>query len=127
MLTVHKNRTKESMETRFQEMLAEPSNEFDNFCRMSYADFNFLLQKVHPIISKKDTKWREAIPAKVLKDQIKLPVVEQDWLDIEGGFHQRFPHCIGPSVLVDSSRAYEPDHVWPVYLRICLFVSFDVP
>ncbi|CAG5035464.1 unnamed protein product [Parnassius apollo] len=64
MLTVHKNRTKESMETRFQEMLAEPSNEFDNFCRMSYADFNFLLQKVHPIISKKDTKWREAIPAK---------------------------------------------------------------
>lgn len=53
------------MEKVFQEMLAEPSNEFHNFCRMSYTDFELLLQKVGPIISKKDTKWRDSIPAKV--------------------------------------------------------------
>lgn len=53
------------MEIQLQEMLAEPSNEFHNFCRMSFTDFEFLLQKVDPIISEKDTKWRDCIPSKV--------------------------------------------------------------
>lgn len=56
---------RESMERQFQEMLAEPSDEFHNFCRMTYTDFELLLQKVDPIISKKDTNWRDSIPSKV--------------------------------------------------------------
>ena len=31
---------------------------------MSFEDFEYLLHKIEPIISKKDTKWRKAIPAK---------------------------------------------------------------
>lgn len=44
--------------------LCEPSGEFDNFCRMTPADFEFLLNKISPVISKQDTHFREAIPAK---------------------------------------------------------------
>ena len=47
------------------DFVKEPSGEFDNFCRMSSSDFEFLLQKIGPDISKNDTKWRKAIPAKV--------------------------------------------------------------
>lgn len=46
-------------------LLREPSGEFDNFCRMSAADFEYILQLIEPHIKKKDTSWREAIPAKV--------------------------------------------------------------
>lgn len=52
------------IEDKFNEFLYEPSGEFDNFCRMSYTDFEFLLQKISPMISKQDTDFREAIPAK---------------------------------------------------------------
>ncbi|KOB63195.1 Uncharacterized protein OBRU01_24925, partial [Operophtera brumata] len=52
------------IEDKFNELLYEPSGEFDNFCRMSYSDFEFLLQKKSPMISKHDTDFREAIPAK---------------------------------------------------------------
>nr|CAH7751080.1 unnamed protein product [Callosobruchus chinensis] len=65
MLTLHKNRTNASIKKFFQEMLAEPSNEFNNFCGMSSTDFEFLLQKIGPLIAKKDTKWRDSIPFKV--------------------------------------------------------------
>ncbi|GBP65889.1 hypothetical protein EVAR_85157_1 [Eumeta japonica] len=43
MLTIHRNRTKQTMDNQLAEMLAEPSGEFDNF----------------------DTDWREAIPVKI--------------------------------------------------------------
>nr|CAI5823314.1 unnamed protein product [Callosobruchus analis] len=43
------------MERQFQEMLAEPSNEFHNLYRMSFTDFELRLQKVDPIIPKKNT------------------------------------------------------------------------
>lgn len=46
------------------DLLKEPSGLFENFCRMSAQDFEYLLQKIEPYISKKDTKWRKAIPAK---------------------------------------------------------------
>ncbi|XP_048484222.1 uncharacterized protein LOC119693663 [Plutella xylostella] len=46
-------------------MLAEPSGEFDNFVRMSNSDFEFLIQKVSPVVAKQDTDWREAIPVKI--------------------------------------------------------------
>lgn len=46
------------------DLLKEPSGLFENFCRMSFEDFEYLLRKIEPYISKKDTKWRKAIPAK---------------------------------------------------------------
>nr|CAH7765263.1 unnamed protein product [Callosobruchus chinensis] len=45
------------------DLLKEPSGKFENFCRMSSNDFNDLLSKVGPMIRKKNTKWRKAIPA----------------------------------------------------------------
>lgn len=46
------------------DLLKEPSGNFENFCRMTFDDFNFLLTAVEPIIGKKDTTFRKAIPAK---------------------------------------------------------------
>ncbi|KAH9645920.1 hypothetical protein HF086_011382 [Spodoptera exigua] len=54
-----------SMNKQFDELLAEPSGEFDNFVRMSVNDFEYLLQKISPIIAKQDTDWRDAIPARI--------------------------------------------------------------
>lgn len=38
---------------------------FENFCRMRSSDFEMILQKIAPKISKQDTTFREAIPAPV--------------------------------------------------------------
>ncbi|RVE54386.1 hypothetical protein evm_000871 [Chilo suppressalis] len=65
MRTIYRKRNKKSMENIFQKLLAEPSGGFHNFCGMSFEDFEILLQKLGPFISKKDTGWREAIPAKI--------------------------------------------------------------
>ncbi|CAK1578598.1 unnamed protein product [Parnassius mnemosyne] len=135
---MHRNRTRHSMEQQFVELIQEPSGEFENFHRMSLTDFNYLLSKVLPLISKQDTHLREAIPAKirlavtlrflatgdsfkslhylfkissqliskivvdvckalndVLKDEIKMPVNEQQWLEVENGFKNNFPHAVG--------------------------------
>ncbi|CAK1578597.1 unnamed protein product [Parnassius mnemosyne] len=62
---MHRNRTRHSMEQQFVELIQEPSGEFENFHRMSLTDFNYLLSKVLPLISKQDTHLREAIPAKI--------------------------------------------------------------
>ncbi|XP_045495296.1 putative nuclease HARBI1 [Colias croceus] len=65
MVTIHRNRTRETMNQQLAELLAEPSGEFDNFVRMSCTDFEYLLQKISPIVSKQDTTWREAVPTKI--------------------------------------------------------------
>lgn len=49
------------MNNQLAELLAEPSGEFDNFIRMSYTDFETLLQQISPMVAKQDTDWREAI------------------------------------------------------------------
>lgn len=36
---------------------------FENFCRMKSTDFEVLLQKIGPQISKQDTMFRKAVPA----------------------------------------------------------------
>lgn len=54
-----------TMEKQLSELHSEPSGEFKKFTRMSTADFEYLLQKVSPIITKKDTQFRPAIPAKI--------------------------------------------------------------
>ncbi|XP_050674464.1 uncharacterized protein LOC126971980 [Leptidea sinapis] len=64
MKKIHHNRTRQFIEEKLNELLYEPSGEFDNFCRMSYSDFEFLLPKISPMISKHDTDFREAIPYK---------------------------------------------------------------
>jgi len=38
------------------------SKKFENFCRMSHEDFEFLLNKIGPSISKMDTNMRKCIP-----------------------------------------------------------------
>lgn len=53
------------MEKMFEEMLNEDSTEFRNFCRMSPTDFEFLLSKIEPLITKQRTRLRIPIPAKV--------------------------------------------------------------
>lgn len=55
---------RETMNNQLAELLAEPSEEFDNFIRMSHADFEHLVQQISPKVSKQDTDWREAIPVK---------------------------------------------------------------
>lgn len=52
------------IEEKFNELLYEPSGEFHNFCRMSFAVFEYLLDKISPMISKQDTDFRDSIPAK---------------------------------------------------------------
>ncbi|XP_045490097.1 uncharacterized protein LOC123690556 [Pieris rapae] len=64
MIKIHRNRTRKFIEEKFNDLLLEPSGQFDNFCRMTYTDFELLLSRISPIISKKDTDFREAIPAK---------------------------------------------------------------
>lgn len=54
-----------TIENQFSEIIFEPSDEFENLTRLTYRDFEYLLSKVSPIISKKDTHWRLAIPAKL--------------------------------------------------------------
>jgi len=41
----------------------EPSGKFENFCRMSSSDFEYILNKIGPDITKLDTNMRKAIPA----------------------------------------------------------------
>lgn len=53
------------MENQLAELYAEPSGEFGNFVRMSCSDFEYILQKISPMVAKKDTDWRDAIPVKV--------------------------------------------------------------
>lgn len=47
------------------ELVAEPSCEFKKFTRMSLEDFEYLLDKVSPVIMKQDTRLRKAISARV--------------------------------------------------------------
>lgn len=64
MTNIHKSRTREVLEQTFYDLLYEPSAEFDNFCCMTYTDFEMLLSKISPLITKQDTSFRKAIPAK---------------------------------------------------------------
>lgn len=45
-----------------QDLKREPSGKFENVCRMSSVDFEFLLNKIGPLIKKTDTNMRKAIP-----------------------------------------------------------------
>ena len=47
-----------------EDLIREPSGKFENCFRMSYTDFEFILNKVGHMIGKKDTQLRKAIPVK---------------------------------------------------------------
>ncbi|XP_049701923.2 uncharacterized protein LOC110382359 [Helicoverpa armigera] len=64
MLNIHRNRTREFMDNLISDLVEEPSG-VGHFVRMSSTDFEYILQKISPIIAKKDTYWREAIPPKI--------------------------------------------------------------
>lgn len=53
------------MERQLSELFCEPSGEFKKFTRMSLEDFEYLLNKVLPMIAKQDTQLRKAIPPRV--------------------------------------------------------------
>lgn len=54
------------MNNQLCELLQEPeAKEFQNFVRVSNSDFEFLLQKIAPIISRNNTDFKESTPAKI--------------------------------------------------------------
>ncbi|XP_047538975.1 uncharacterized protein LOC125072396 [Vanessa atalanta] len=64
MTSIHRNRTSLTMDQQLHELVAEPSNEFKKFTRMSSVDFEYLLNKVSTQIPKQNTQLRESIPAR---------------------------------------------------------------
>ncbi|XP_049700170.2 uncharacterized protein LOC126055353 [Helicoverpa armigera] len=63
--TIHRNRTSATMEEQLNELVAEPTDEFKKFSRMSLNDFEYLLSQISTRISKQDTQLRKAIPAQI--------------------------------------------------------------
>ncbi|KAF9409715.1 hypothetical protein HW555_005094 [Spodoptera exigua] len=63
--TIHRNRSSATMEKLLNELVAEPSDEFKKFSRMSLNDFEYLLSRISRRISKQDTQLRKAIPARI--------------------------------------------------------------
>ncbi|XP_050311513.1 uncharacterized protein LOC126747063 [Anthonomus grandis grandis] len=64
MTAIHRNRTLTSMNNFFNDLTCEESGDFFNFCRMSRIDFEFLLNKIEPMI-KRETKIRVPILPKM--------------------------------------------------------------
>lgn len=57
-----KNRETEKItENLFRDLMNDESNAFEQYFRMSREQFDVLLEKVRPLISKKDTRMRKAI------------------------------------------------------------------
>ncbi|KAL4717023.1 hypothetical protein ACJJTC_016910 [Scirpophaga incertulas] len=65
MTRIHRNRSRITMEKQLNELVAEPSEEFHKFTRMSLTDFEYLLSQISNKISKQDTQLQEAIPARI--------------------------------------------------------------
>ncbi|XP_052744424.1 uncharacterized protein LOC112053545 [Bicyclus anynana] len=65
MIAMHRNRNRITMENQLAELVAEPCGQFKKFTRMSSIDFEYLLQKISPMITKANTPIRQAIPAKI--------------------------------------------------------------
>ncbi|XP_060845345.1 uncharacterized protein LOC132924921 [Rhopalosiphum padi] len=62
MTTIHQSRNKYNATNLIEDLRRELSGKFENFCRMSAIDFEYLLSKIGPVIKKNDTVMREAIP-----------------------------------------------------------------
>ncbi|CAH1957338.1 unnamed protein product [Acanthoscelides obtectus] len=64
MTSLNRSRERYNASMMIEDLIREPSGMLDNFLRMSYNDFVFLLNKVGHMIEKKDTRMRKAIPVK---------------------------------------------------------------
>ncbi|KAJ8937644.1 hypothetical protein NQ318_002158 [Aromia moschata] len=53
---------KYSATNMLEDLRQEPSGYFENFCRISATDFEYLLNKIGPVIAKNDTNMRDSIP-----------------------------------------------------------------
>lgn len=84
----------------FKELKNEDRNGFINFVRMSPEDFDYLLNLVAPLITKKDTNIRKAIPAGeklaltlrflATGDSFTVPATEQAWRTVAQGFDDQW-------------------------------------
>ncbi|RVE40671.1 hypothetical protein evm_014677 [Chilo suppressalis] len=55
MVSLYKSRKTYNATDLLYDLTREPSGYFENFCRMSAADFEYLLNKIGPFIAKQDT------------------------------------------------------------------------
>lgn len=62
--TLFRNRQFYGGDQLLQDLEAEKSEKFKNFCRMSLTDFQALLKLIEPKIMKQDTNYRTAISAR---------------------------------------------------------------
>ncbi|XP_050528046.1 uncharacterized protein LOC126898138 [Daktulosphaira vitifoliae] len=62
MVSYNKSRARYDGSDMLADLRMEPSGKFENFCRMSSTDFEYLLGKVGPYISRQDTVLRKCIP-----------------------------------------------------------------
>ncbi|KAL4119780.1 hypothetical protein QTP88_012552 [Uroleucon formosanum] len=62
MTSLNRSRERYNASDMLLALRAEPSGKFQNFCRMSSEDFEFILTKIGPKISKQDTNMRKVLP-----------------------------------------------------------------
>ncbi|GBP42655.1 hypothetical protein EVAR_87206_1 [Eumeta japonica] len=62
MVSLYKSRKTYNATDLLYDLTREPSGYFENFCRMSAADFEYLLNLIGPFIAKQDTNMRKCIP-----------------------------------------------------------------
>ncbi|KAJ8728549.1 hypothetical protein PYW07_006245 [Mythimna separata] len=62
MVSLYKSRKTYNATDLLCDLTREPSGYFEKFCRMSAADFEYLLNKIGPFIAKQDTNMRKCIP-----------------------------------------------------------------
>lgn len=60
---IRRRATNDVTRTLIEELRTEDINGFKEFTRMSYEEYKFLLEKVRPVISRKDTNMRKSISA----------------------------------------------------------------
>nr|CAI5834487.1 unnamed protein product [Callosobruchus analis] len=64
MTSFNRSRDRYNASIMIEDLIREPSGRLENFLRMSYTDFEFLLNEVGHLIGKKDTHLRKAIPVR---------------------------------------------------------------
>ncbi|XP_050064956.1 uncharacterized protein LOC126553887 [Aphis gossypii] len=58
----YKSRNKYNATNMLYDLTLNSTKKFENFCRMSPEDFEYLLNKIGPSITKTDTNMRKSIP-----------------------------------------------------------------
>lgn len=93
-----------SANSLINELRNQDVNEFRNFLRMSPIQFDLLLQKVSPIVSKQDTCMRKAIPAATrLIITLRYLITGDSFRSLMYFF--RVPHNTISSIIPETCRA----------------------